>query len=108
MLKLNLKIAKQKLYFNGNNGSCHLLNLICFTFIIEKYLQQGASLLSRPADEFGNDGVVEEMWAVKAIDHAEVYFNVSFTSWKYTLFGSYTILKKNFSYLQASIHPALD
>ncbi|XP_013104115.1 protein PBDC1 isoform X1 [Stomoxys calcitrans] len=42
-------------------------------------LMQGASLLSRPADEFGNDGLVEEMWAVKAMDHAEVHFNVSFS-----------------------------
>ncbi|XP_037807775.1 protein PBDC1 [Lucilia sericata] len=39
-------------------------------------MMQGASLLSRPADEFGNDGLVEEMWAVKAMDHAEVYFNL--------------------------------
>ncbi|XP_065360029.1 protein PBDC1 [Calliphora vicina] len=39
-------------------------------------MMEGASLLSRPADEFGNDGLVEEMWAVKAMDHAEVYFNL--------------------------------
>ncbi|KAM7356110.1 protein PBDC1 [Cochliomyia hominivorax] len=39
-------------------------------------LMQGASLLSRPAEEFGNDGLVEEMWAIKAMDHAEVYFNL--------------------------------
>ncbi|XP_075160509.1 protein PBDC1 [Haematobia irritans] len=39
-------------------------------------LMHGASLLSRPADEFGNDGLVEEMWAVKAMDHAEVFFNL--------------------------------
>ena len=37
---------------------------------------QGASLLSRSADEFGNDELVEEMWAAKAMDHAEVYFNL--------------------------------
>ncbi|KAF4528636.1 hypothetical protein B566_EDAN012784 [Ephemera danica] len=36
----------------------------------------GASLLSRPADEFGNDPSVEAMWAIKAMDHAEVYFNI--------------------------------
>ncbi|KAH8322197.1 hypothetical protein KR059_007237, partial [Drosophila kikkawai] len=38
--------------------------------------QQGASLLSRPADEFGNDSLVEEMWAAKALEHAEVHFNL--------------------------------
>lgn len=40
-------------------------------------LQHGASLLSRPAEEFGNDSLVEEMWAAKALEHAEVHFNVS-------------------------------
>ncbi|ALC45099.1 CG7519 [Drosophila busckii] len=39
-------------------------------------LMQGASLLSRPAEEFGNDTMVEEMWAAKALEHAEVYFNL--------------------------------
>lgn len=33
-------------------------------------------VLSRPADEFENDNLVEEMWAMKAFEHAEVYFNV--------------------------------
>ncbi|KAH8368454.1 hypothetical protein KR084_011848, partial [Drosophila pseudotakahashii] len=37
---------------------------------------QGASLLSRPADEFGNDSLVEELWCVKALEHAEVHFNL--------------------------------
>ncbi|KAH8242069.1 hypothetical protein KR026_000337, partial [Drosophila bipectinata] len=37
---------------------------------------QGASLLSRPAEEFGNDSLVEEMWAAKALEHAEVHFNL--------------------------------
>ncbi|XP_037720601.1 protein PBDC1 [Drosophila subpulchrella] len=39
-------------------------------------MMQGASLLSRPADEFGNDSLVEEMWASKALEHAEVHFNL--------------------------------
>ncbi|EDV40839.1 uncharacterized protein Dana_GF23717 [Drosophila ananassae] len=39
-------------------------------------LMQGASLLSRPAEEFGNDTLVEEMWAAKALEHAEVHFNL--------------------------------
>ncbi|GLV43944.1 uncharacterized protein CBL_12760 [Carabus blaptoides fortunei] len=33
-------------------------------------------LLSRPADEFGNDESLEEMWAAKAFEHAEIYFNL--------------------------------
>ncbi|XP_030387220.1 protein PBDC1 [Scaptodrosophila lebanonensis] len=39
-------------------------------------LMKGASLLSRPAEEFGNDSLVEEMWAAKALEHAEVHFNL--------------------------------
>ncbi|EDW70466.1 protein PBDC1 [Drosophila virilis] len=39
-------------------------------------LMHGASLLSRPAEEFGNDSLVEEMWAAKALEHAEVHFNL--------------------------------
>ncbi|EDW79235.1 uncharacterized protein Dwil_GK13050 [Drosophila willistoni] len=37
---------------------------------------QGASLLSRPAEEFGNDALLEEMWATRALEHAEVHFNL--------------------------------
>ncbi|XP_055855140.1 protein PBDC1 [Episyrphus balteatus] len=33
-------------------------------------------VLERPAEEFVNDGLVEEMWAMKAMEHAEVYFNL--------------------------------
>uniref|UniRef100_A0A336LKX6 CSON009352 protein n=1 Tax=Culicoides sonorensis TaxID=179676 RepID=A0A336LKX6_CULSO len=33
-------------------------------------------VLNRPAEEFENDGMVEELWAMKAFDHAEVYFNL--------------------------------
>ncbi|KOC59471.1 UPF0368 protein Cxorf26 like protein, partial [Habropoda laboriosa] len=36
----------------------------------------GTSVLSRPADEFDNDPSVEAMWAMKAMEHAEVYFNI--------------------------------
>lgn len=36
----------------------------------------GSSLLSRPAEEFENDPSVEAMWAIKAMEHAEVYFNI--------------------------------
>ncbi|XP_033324944.1 protein PBDC1 isoform X1 [Megalopta genalis] len=35
-----------------------------------------SSVLSRPAEEFGNDPSVETMWAIKAMEHAEVYFNI--------------------------------
>ncbi|XP_037034596.1 protein PBDC1 [Bradysia coprophila] len=33
-------------------------------------------VLARPAEEFDNDSLVEEMWAMKAFEHAEVYFNL--------------------------------
>ncbi|XP_049800185.1 protein PBDC1 [Schistocerca nitens] len=39
-------------------------------------LLKGAGILSRPAEEFENDASVEAMWAVKAYEHAEVYFNI--------------------------------
>jgi len=32
--------------------------------------------LSAPAEEYGNDSRVEELWAMKAVEHAEVYFNL--------------------------------
>ncbi|XP_043222723.1 protein PBDC1-like [Amphibalanus amphitrite] len=35
-----------------------------------------ASVLSRPAEEFGNDASLEAAWAVKASEHADVYFNI--------------------------------
>ncbi|KAG5880580.1 Protein PBDC1 [Gonioctena quinquepunctata] len=33
-------------------------------------------VLSRPAEEFGNDQSIETMWAIKAFEHAEIYFNI--------------------------------
>ncbi|CAK9808534.1 Protein PBDC1 [Anthophora quadrimaculata] len=36
----------------------------------------GTSVLSRPAEEFDNDPSVEAMWAMKAMEHAVVYFNI--------------------------------
>ncbi|XP_014241314.1 protein PBDC1 [Cimex lectularius] len=36
----------------------------------------GKELLSRPAEEFGNDPTVELLWAKKAFEHAEIYFNL--------------------------------
>ncbi|XP_017882846.1 protein PBDC1 [Ceratina calcarata] len=39
-------------------------------------LLAGTNVLSRPADEFDNDPSVEAMWAMKAMEHAEVYFNI--------------------------------
>uniref|UniRef100_A0A8D8BKX8 Protein PBDC1 n=1 Tax=Culex pipiens TaxID=7175 RepID=A0A8D8BKX8_CULPI len=33
-------------------------------------------VLSRPANEFVNDGMVEELWAMKAVEHAEIHFNL--------------------------------
>ena len=34
------------------------------------------SVLSRPADEFVNDPLVESLWLSKAVTHMEVYFNL--------------------------------
>lgn len=34
-------------------------------------------ILSRPAEEFGNVESLETLWAEKAFEHAEIYFNVS-------------------------------
>ncbi|XP_033611516.1 protein PBDC1 isoform X4 [Cryptotermes secundus] len=36
----------------------------------------GANVLTRPAEEFDNDPSVEALWAMKALEHAEVYFNI--------------------------------
>lgn len=35
-----------------------------------------ADILSRPADEFGNDPEIERAWAIKSIEHMTVYFNL--------------------------------
>lgn len=35
-----------------------------------------AHALSLPADAYGNDSRVEAMWAMKAFNHAEIYFNL--------------------------------
>ncbi|XP_015597698.1 protein PBDC1 [Cephus cinctus] len=39
-------------------------------------LLAGTSVLTRPAEEFENDATVEAMWAMKAWEHAEIYFNI--------------------------------
>uniref|UniRef100_A0A1B6C3I6 Polysaccharide biosynthesis domain-containing protein n=1 Tax=Clastoptera arizonana TaxID=38151 RepID=A0A1B6C3I6_9HEMI len=39
-------------------------------------LISASSVLSRPAEEFENDPTVEAMWAIRAYEHAEVYFNI--------------------------------
>ncbi len=36
-----------------------------------------AGALSAPSEDYGNDSRVEALWAMKAMEHAEVYFNVS-------------------------------
>jgi len=35
-----------------------------------------AGALSGDTEDYGNDSRVEALWAMKAINHAEVYFNV--------------------------------
>nr|CAG4645916.1 EOG090X0HAI [Lynceus sp. MCZ IZ 141354] len=39
-------------------------------------LLTASQILTRPAEEFGNDSTVEALWAMKAFDHAAVYFNL--------------------------------
>jgi len=39
-------------------------------------LMAGAAALARPGEEYGNDERVEALWAIKAMEHAEVYFNL--------------------------------
>lgn len=34
------------------------------------------SALTDSADNYGNDPRLEQLWAMKAMDHAEVYFNL--------------------------------
>lgn len=34
------------------------------------------SVLGASSDQFGNDGRLEHLWAMKAMEHAEVYFNL--------------------------------
>ena len=34
------------------------------------------SVLSRPAEEFDNDPLVESLWLQKAVSHMEIYFNL--------------------------------
>lgn len=41
-------------------------------------LLSAASALSKPAEDIGNDSRVEALWAIKAMEHSQVYFNVSF------------------------------
>ncbi|XP_037296329.1 protein PBDC1 [Manduca sexta] len=33
-------------------------------------------VLSRPAEEFGNDETLEHLWAAKAMEHSDIYFNM--------------------------------
>lgn len=33
-------------------------------------------VLSRPAEEFGNDETLERLWAAKAMEHSDIYFNM--------------------------------
>ncbi|XP_019866258.2 protein PBDC1 [Aethina tumida] len=40
------------------------------------YKRKIMDVLSRPAEEFGNDESLEVMWAMKAYDHAHIYFNI--------------------------------
>lgn len=57
-----------KYYFNREEND----------YLLKKIYYFGLQdVLSRPADEFGNDETVETLWAMRAYEHAEIYFNVS-------------------------------
>ena len=55
----------------------NVCRLLPFSFQGAAGLLAGAGQLSQPAEDFGNDSRVEALWAMKAMEHAEVYFNVS-------------------------------
>ena len=65
-----------------NIGHCLFFNIYHINFFSSKDasgLLAAADALST-SDEYGNDSRVEALWAMKAIEHAEVYFNVSANS----------------------------
>ncbi|KAI4457593.1 protein pbdc1 [Holotrichia oblita] len=43
---------------------------------LDYYTRRRKDVLSRPAEEFENDQTLEAMWAMKAFEHAEIYFNI--------------------------------
>jgi len=67
---LNIYAAK----FRSNNILL-VKRCVCY-FQSADQLIAGSNVLSRPAEEFENDASIEGMWAIKAYEHAEVYFNI--------------------------------
>lgn len=53
-----------------------------------KYFQD---VLNRPAHEFGNDETVETLWAMKAMDHVIVYFNVHLLKYLSSTYRQYSV-----------------
>ena len=51
--------------------------------LIQWFLLQ--DVLQKPADEFGNDNMLEELWAKRAFEHAEIHFNVTQNPRKFCL-----------------------
>jgi hypothetical protein len=47
-----------------------------FHMIIHIFCCAFQDVLNRPADEFGNDNMLEELWAKRAFEHAELHFNL--------------------------------
>lgn len=70
-------------------------------------------VLTRPAEEFGNDETLEHLWAARAMEHSDIYFNVSFwigyvylTDWiialvflGYSRFINFSRLNRSWRYL---------
>uniref|UniRef100_A0A1B6C9C8 Polysaccharide biosynthesis domain-containing protein n=1 Tax=Clastoptera arizonana TaxID=38151 RepID=A0A1B6C9C8_9HEMI len=53
----------------------HNMAMASISDVSAEGLISASSVLSRPAEEFENDPTVEAMWAIRAYEHAEVYFN---------------------------------
>ncbi|XP_078284921.1 protein PBDC1 [Rhinoraja longicauda] len=72
-------------------------------------LMTAAQALSQPADAYGNDENLEMMWAMKAYQHAEIYFNlISSVDARYLRLTKeddliYTEFKRQFSEMRVDV-----
>lgn len=63
-------ISRRSKKKHGKKVKTILLLKSSFPFVIVQ------DILTKPAEEFGNDDMLEELWAKRAFDHAELYFNL--------------------------------
>jgi len=70
----------ESVYDEDNNSVVYILNQTAMALnnqgVGAEGLMAAASTLAMPGEEFGNDERVEALWAIKAMEHAEVYFNL--------------------------------